>query len=117
MHSGYKLYSGILNFSHHSQERDISLSYFGGIGEDVGKPERGNDPQKYNVYPYEANHFIRLSYLEKNLAKDGSSTDLYTHTQTLTNEITVLEGRFLVPGKKLKKMFFYNILTLETIGG
>jgi outer membrane receptor protein involved in Fe transport len=70
-HSGYSYYSGILDVSYMNEKRDFYLGYVGGYGEDIGKPDRANDPTKYSFVPSESDHFIRLGFNEKSLVKNG----------------------------------------------
>lgn len=72
LHSGYTYYSGIMDISYHSEQRDFYIGYAGGVGKDIGKPERDNNPDKYTTVPLKADHFLRMGYTEKNLVKNGS---------------------------------------------
>ncbi|NIM14391.1 MAG: TonB-dependent receptor [Candidatus Aminicenantes bacterium] len=72
VHSGYKSYSGLLDISYKNEKREFYLGYIGGVGEDVGKPVRENDPDKYTIVPSETDHFIRLGLSEKKLVKNGT---------------------------------------------
>ncbi|MCP5105564.1 MAG: TonB-dependent receptor [bacterium] len=71
LHSGYGYYSGILDVSMTDEKRDFYLGYVGGIGKDIGKPERDNDRDKYSVVPSESDHFFRLGYNDRQLIKNG----------------------------------------------
>ena len=71
-HSGYSYYSGLLDVSYINEKRDFYLGYVGGYGEDIGKPDRANDPTKYSFVPSESDHFIRLGFNEKSLVKNGT---------------------------------------------
>jgi hemoglobin/transferrin/lactoferrin receptor protein len=71
-HSGYTSYAGLLDISYKDEKREFYLGYIGGVGKDVGKPDRGNDPDKYTVVPSEGDHFIRLGFSEKELVKNGT---------------------------------------------
>jgi outer membrane cobalamin receptor len=72
VHSGYTSYSGLLDISYKNEKREFYLGYIGGVGTDVGKPDRENDPGKYTVVPLETDHFIRLGLSEKKLVKNGT---------------------------------------------
>jgi hemoglobin/transferrin/lactoferrin receptor protein len=70
--SGYTYYSGRLDVTINSEKRDLWLGYLGGFGQDVGKPERGNNPDIYSYVPEESEQFIRLQYREKTIVNKGS---------------------------------------------
>lgn len=69
--SGYTYYSGRLDLTINSDKRELSLGYLGGFGQDVGKPERGNNPDEYSFVPKESEQFIRLNYREKSIIRKG----------------------------------------------
>jgi outer membrane receptor protein involved in Fe transport len=70
-HSSYKYYSGLLGIFFYDENRDFYLQYTGGIGKDVGKPARDNDPEAYSIVPKESEHMVRLGYSEKSMIKNG----------------------------------------------
>jgi outer membrane receptor protein involved in Fe transport len=72
LHSGYTYYAGVLDLSMNDKKRDFYLGYMGGVGQDVGKPERDNDPYSYSVVPSESDHIFRMGYNEKSWLKNGS---------------------------------------------
>lgn len=72
VHAGYTYYSGILDLSFASKNRESYLGYIGGIGKDIGKPDRENDPDKYDVVPSETNHIVRLGYTDKQIVKKAT---------------------------------------------
>ena len=71
-HAGYKYYSGIFDISRKSENREFYLGYIGGVGKDIGKPDRVNDPEKYTIVPTEGSHIIRLGYTDKQIVKKGA---------------------------------------------
>jgi outer membrane receptor protein involved in Fe transport len=71
-HSGFSYYSGLLDISFKNKNRAFYLGYIGGIGKDIGKPNRDNNPNKYTVVPEETDHFIRLGLSEKSLLKNAT---------------------------------------------
>ncbi|MDQ1352098.1 MAG: TonB-dependent receptor [Acidobacteriota bacterium] len=82
-HSGYTYYSGILDVSYMNEKRDFYLGYVGGYGNDIGKPDRANDPTKYSFVPSESDHFIRLGFNERSLVKQGVwNFSLYVNPST-----------------------------------
>jgi outer membrane receptor protein involved in Fe transport len=82
-HSGFTYYSGILDVSYMDEKRDFYLGYVGGYGEDIGKPDRANDPTKYSFVPSESDHFIRLGYNAKSLIKNGTwNISMYVNPST-----------------------------------
>ena len=95
-HAGYTYYSGMLDLSFTDKNRAFYLGYIGGIGKDIGKPDRKNNPDKYDLVPTETNHIIRLGYTDKQLVKKGTfdlslflnpNTYLLEKTDTKTNTI------------------------------
>ena len=72
LHSAYKYYSGLLDISFNDSKRNIYIGYIGGQGKDVGKPDRTNNPLKYSIVPSESDHFIRMGWTEKTVAKNAS---------------------------------------------
>ncbi len=70
--SGFTNYSGILDLSLKGEKRDIELYYLGGLGKDIGKPDRANNPDSYSIVPRDINQLINFQYKEKNLVKNGS---------------------------------------------
>lgn len=72
VHAGYSYYSGILDLSFAGKNREFYLGYFAGLGKDIGKPVRDNDPDKYDVVPSESNHIVRLGYTDKQMVKKGT---------------------------------------------
>lgn len=70
-HSGYTSYSGLITLRHANEKREFTLSYIGGIGNDLGKPNRDNDAQAYTRVSEEGEHFFRFLYSEKKLFGDG----------------------------------------------
>ncbi|HLP62830.1 MAG TPA: TonB-dependent receptor [Candidatus Deferrimicrobium sp.] len=82
-HSGYNYYSGLLDVSYMNEKRDFYFGYVGGYGEDIGKPDRANDPTKYSFVPSESDHFIRFGFNEKSLVKQGTlNFSLYVNPST-----------------------------------
>jgi outer membrane receptor protein involved in Fe transport len=71
-HAGYTYYSGKVDLSFADKNRAFYLGYIGGIGKDIGKPDRKNNPDKYDLVPTETNHIIRLGYTDKQLVKKGT---------------------------------------------
>lgn len=69
-HSGYSYYSGIFDISLANENRDFYLGYVGGCGRDIGKPERENDPGKYDIVDLESDHIIRFGFNEKKLIRN-----------------------------------------------
>ncbi len=85
--SGYAYYSGILNLAYSTPKHDLFLGYAGGLGKDVGKPERANNPEKYALVPTESTHFFRASYRAKQLISTGSlGLSLYLNPTTYITE-------------------------------
>jgi outer membrane receptor protein involved in Fe transport len=72
LYSSYRYYSGIFDISLADEQRDFYLGYVGGSGQDIGKPERANDPDKYSIVPSESEHIIRFGYNEKKLIKNST---------------------------------------------
>jgi len=72
LHSGYSYYAGIVDISRKNDKREFYLGYIGGIGKDIGKPDRSNDPYRYTIVPTEGSHFIRFGYSDKQIIKNGS---------------------------------------------
>ena len=70
-HSGYTSYSGLITLQKDNGKREFTLSYIGGIGSNLGKPNRDNDPRAYTRVSEEGEHFIRLHYREKKLPGNG----------------------------------------------
>jgi len=70
-HSGYTTYSGLLSLHSNNEKREFSLSYIGGYGNNLGKPNRDNDPDSYTRVSEEGEHFIRFHYNEKQLVENG----------------------------------------------
>jgi outer membrane receptor protein involved in Fe transport len=77
-HSGYTYYSGILGLSRENDKRRFILSYIGGIGNDIGKPNRENLPDTFTRVSDEGEHYIRFQYTEKQIARK-SSLDLLVY--------------------------------------
>lgn len=67
LHSGYRNSSGILNFGWSDRKRDFSLSYIAGLGRDIGKPERANDPEKFSLSPRDDTQLLNLRWLERGI--------------------------------------------------
>lgn len=65
LHSGYTYYSGIADVSYRDKDREFFLGYVGGLGIDVGKPERSNNPGISTNVPNENEQYFRLGYSEK----------------------------------------------------
>lgn len=72
VHAGYTYYSGILDLSYTGKNREFYLGYIAGVGKDVGKPDRENNPDKYDIVPSESNHIVRLGYTDKQIVKKGT---------------------------------------------
>jgi hemoglobin/transferrin/lactoferrin receptor protein len=72
VHAGYTYYSGMLDLSFTGKNREFYLGYIAGVGKDIGKPDRENDPDKYTEVPSESNHIIRLGYTDKQIVKKGT---------------------------------------------
>lgn len=72
LHSGYTYYSGIMDISYHDEKREFYIGYAGGVGSDIGKPDRENNPDAFTTVPLKADHFLRMGYTGKNVVKNGS---------------------------------------------
>lgn len=72
VHAGYTYYSGIFDLSFTGKNREFFLGYIAGLGKDIGKPDRENNPDKYDIVPTESNHIIRLGYTDKQILKKGA---------------------------------------------
>jgi outer membrane receptor protein involved in Fe transport len=70
--SGYTYYSGLLDLAFKNEKREFFLGYIGGVGKDIGKPDRENNPGSYTVVPSESEHFFRLGLNEKRWVENGS---------------------------------------------
>jgi len=70
-HSGFTYYSGMFNLHTGNKKREFSLSYTGGQGTDIGKPDRENNPDSYTRVSDEGEHFFRFHYAEKKISKNG----------------------------------------------
>jgi len=93
LHSAYSYYSGIFDISLVDENRDFYLGYVGGSGQDIGKPERENDPDKYDIVDSESDHIIRFGYNEKKLIKNSTH-----HFSLFLNPSTYILDK--VDGKK-----------------
>lgn len=67
INSGYTYYSGAADISYQDEKREFFLGYIGGIGKDVDKPDRENDPGNFTTVPSESQQFLRMGYTEKEL--------------------------------------------------
>lgn len=73
-HSGFIISSGIVTFNSKTKKRDFSVSYFDGSGEDIGKPDRDNDPGNYTYNPLIRDRFLQFNYVEKEISGKGRVT-------------------------------------------
>jgi len=69
-HSGFQNAAGLLELNYRHGGRELSFSYFGARGTDIGKPGRENRERVYDQYPREENHFLRLNYSDHRLLKN-----------------------------------------------
>jgi outer membrane receptor protein involved in Fe transport len=72
LHSGYTLFSGLLDLAYKDNNREFFLDYIAGFGTDIGKPDRSNDPDKYTIVPSQSDQILRMGYSQKNIVKNGS---------------------------------------------
>lgn len=80
--SGYTNYCGVFNVAYQGDKRDIQLEYLGGIGKDIGKPNRLNDPNKPSTVLDDINHFVNLQIVEKALIPNATlSGQFYLNPQ------------------------------------
>ena len=124
LNSGYTYYAGVFDFSISDEKRDFYIGYMGGVGEDVGKPERDNDPNAYSIVPSESDHFFRLGYTEKTWINNGSlnfsmylnpSTYFLNNHDVVNNAVEAADTRCLNLGlktflkKSVGKSFSYQL--------
>ncbi len=67
--SGYNNISGILNLTFSDEKRIASIRYIGGSGNDIGKPDRENDPDSYSTVTENSNHIFLFKYDQKDIFK------------------------------------------------
>ncbi len=67
--SGYNNISGILNFTFSDNKRTASIRYIGGSGNDIGKPDRENDPDSFSTVTENSNHIFLFKYDQKEIFK------------------------------------------------
>ncbi len=67
--SGYNNLSGILNLTFRDDKRTASIRYIGGSGNDIGKPDRENDPDSYSTVTENSNHIFLFKYDQKEIFK------------------------------------------------
>jgi len=80
--SGYSNYCGVFNLSFQDEKREVQIGYLGGIGQDIGKPNRQNDPNKPSTVLDDINHFINLQVVEKALVPNATlSGQFYLNPQ------------------------------------
>jgi len=99
-HSGYSLFTGLLNLTLQGEKRAFSVGYIGGYGKDIGKPDRNNNPDVFTFNPREENHLIKIGYRENGLIRNGrvyfslyinptkyhlSKTDKFSHKTEYAN--------------------------------
>ena len=70
--SGFKYFSGLLDLAYRDEKREFFLGYIGGVGNDIGKPDRENDPDNFTYVPLEGNHYLRMGYRENNIFKNSN---------------------------------------------
>jgi len=72
LHSQYTNYSGIFDISMADEKQDFRIYYLGGVGQDIGKPDRSNDPYNYTTAPDDINHIVNFKYNRKNIFKNSN---------------------------------------------
>lgn len=80
LHSGYQNSSVQINLVSKQENRSCSLTYIGGFGRDIGKPERSNDAAVYSLSPIDDAHIFNFRWKEKKIWQDGDlSVQLFYH--------------------------------------
>ncbi len=82
LNSGYTSRSGLFALAWNNSKRSVSLSYIGGIGRDVGKPERSNDPLSYSTSPIDDTHILQLRWTENELWQNGQLNAQFFYNPT-----------------------------------
>lgn len=73
-HSGFRTSSGVATVKYGNMRREFFLTYFDGYGEDIGKPDRENDPANFTFNPLIRDRFLQFGYVEKSFSKRGKLT-------------------------------------------
>jgi outer membrane receptor protein involved in Fe transport len=80
LHSGYRNSSVQLNLVSNREKRSYSLTYIGGFGRNIGKPERSNDMNNYSVSPVDDAQILTFRWHEKQLWQNGDlSAQVFYH--------------------------------------
>jgi outer membrane receptor protein involved in Fe transport len=71
-HSGFKYYSGLFDLAYSDEKKEFYLGYIGGVGNDIGKPDRANERFDFTYVPVESHHYLRMGYKQKDIFKNSS---------------------------------------------
>ncbi len=91
--SGYTNLSGVINLTYSDGRSTASIRYIGGLGNNIGKPDRENDPDSFSIVNENSNHIFLLKYKRKELFKDSDlRIDLFLNPTTYILEKGSIEN-------------------------
>lgn len=116
--SGYTNLSGVLNLTYSDGNRSASIRYIGGSGQDIGKPDRENDPDSFSTVNENSNHIFLLKYKQKELFKNTDlKIDLFSNPTTYILEKGSIENKSSEISETIAVNSGFGIKLIKKISG